>query len=222
MAYGGFHTANRHFNPGLSGTNVMEVSLVGYTPGGEFLNRYLNYYGNPSDFEDPVGGRYTMGWGLSIGTFPGFITGQHDGRVERAVQLHFDGWSRYGWSTILCRNLAPGDEETLSEFNHEMETYDDKAKPFIAQPCVVLSSSRDFPSEEEGPAGHRFGIRLTDDGNTLSWTLDGRAMDTVDISGFFQSSPAAVREGAYASICTGGSYQHSTWEFSGVEIYVSE
>lgn len=222
MAYGGFSTRKKHFNPGLSGTNVLEVSLASYTAGGEFLNRYLNYYGNPSDIEDPVGGRYTMGWGLSIGTFPGFITGNEDGAVERAVQLHFDGWSRYGWSTILCRNVVPGDVEKYSEFNHETETYEGKPKPFIAQPCVILSSSRDFSTEGDSPAGHRLGIRLTDHGNTLSWTLDGRVMDTVDISGFFQSSPVAVREGAHASICVGGSYQDNIWKFSGVEVHVSD
>ena len=221
MVYSGISTQERHINPGLAGTSSLEVTLEGYAPGGDFLNTYLSYYGNPDDAEDPVGGRYVMGWGMTIGSVQGFVTGKEDGGVERAVQLHFDGWSRYGWSTILCRNVIPGDDELYSEFDHTTEQYESKPKPFIAQPCLILSASRDFQGVRETHFGHRFGLCLTDSGDTVYWTLDGRVMDTVDISGFFQSSPDAVGLGAYASICMGGSYQENTWKLSDVRLYRS-
>ena len=71
------------------------------------------------------------------------------------------------------------------------------------------------------PLGHRYGLCLTDNGNAVSWTLDGEVMDIVDITGFFQSSPEAMQDGAYASICMAGSYQSNVWKHSDARIYVS-
>ena len=222
MAYGGFVTKDRHFNPGLSGTNVFEVSLLDYTPGGEFLNRWLTFYGNPGDAEDLVGGRYDMGWGLTIASFPGFITGREDRVKDRAVQLHFDGWVKYGWSSILCRIVAPGDQEKYPEFDHKTETYEAKPKPFVAQPCLILESRRDLAAEGSSPYGHRYGLGLTDNGDTVFWTLDGQEMGRADITGYFQSAPQAVQNGAYASVFMGGSYQSNIWKFAKAEVYVSQ
>ena len=222
MAYGGFVTRDKHFGPGLSGTNILEISLSDYVPDGEFLNKWLTYYGNPGDVEDPVGGPYEMGWGLTIGSFRGFVTGREDRVRDRAVQLHFDGWSKYGWSTTLCRTAVPGDEEKYPEFDHKTEMYATKPTPFIAQPCLVLVAGLDFKAEGSSPFGHRYGLGLTDNGNTVFWTLDGRVMDSADITGFFQSSPEAVKDGAYASVCMGGSYQSNVWRYSNARIYVSK
>ena len=46
-------------------------------------------------------------------------------------------------------------------------------------------------------------------------------MDRADITGFFGSAPEAMKEGAYASICMGGSYQRNVWRYSKARIYVS-
>ena len=62
--------------------------------------------------------------------------------------------------------------------------------------------------------GHRYGLLLIDDGNTLSWLMDGKIMDTVDISGFFSSSPDCITDGAFATIVGGASYQHNVWSVS--------
>lgn len=73
------------------------------------------------------------------------------------------------------------------------------------------------------PMGHRYGLLLSDDAKTVSWTLDGKVMDTVDITGCFDSSPDCVRQGAgaYASIIGGGSYRENCWKVSNVKIYTS-
>ena len=77
-AYGGLVTKQKHIAPGLPATNLLEITLSDYVSDGEYLNKWLTYYGNPGDVEDPVGGRYEMGWGLAIGSFGGFITGTTD------------------------------------------------------------------------------------------------------------------------------------------------
>ena len=221
MAYGGFVTQDKHFGPGLPGTNMLEITLSDYQPEGEYLNRWLSYYGTPGDVEDPVGGRYEMGWGLAIGSFRGFITGREDSVRDRAVQLHFDGWSKYGWCTILCRNIVPGDEAKYPGFDPKTEMYATKPKPYIAQPCVILAAGLDLKAEGGSPFGHRYGLGLTDDGNTVFWTLNGQLMDSADITGFFGSAPVATKDGAYASVCMGGSYQNNVWQYSQARIYVT-
>tara|TARA_Y100000588_G_scaffold388180_1_gene487797 strand:+ start:486 stop:1445 length:960 start_codon:yes stop_codon:yes gene_type:complete len=220
MAYGGLVTKDKQFAPGLQGTSLLEIVLSDYVSDGEYLNKWLTYYGNPGDVEDPVGGRYEMGWGLAIGSFGGFMTGREEGVKDRAVQLHFDGWSKYGWTSILCRNIVPGDEAKYPGFDSKTETYVAKPKPFIAQPCVILASGLDLKAGRSGSFGHRYGLGLSDNANTVFWTLNGQVMDRVDITGFFGSEPAAMKDGAYASICMGGSYQRNVWRYSEARIYV--
>ena len=92
--------------------------------------------------------------------------------------------------------------------------------PHVTYPCVALAIRRNPVGDNVG-WGHRYGLVLTDDGKTLSWTLDGRAMDTVDISGYFGSSPGCVADGAYAFIGHGGGFRRSKITLSDVKIHVS-
>ena len=222
MAYGGFATKDRHFNPGLSGTTVFEVSLLDYTPGGEFLNKYVDAYGLPSEAEDPVAGRYQMGWCLAIGSFASFISGREDKFKDRAVQFGFDWWSKYGFSPWIARNIIPGDEQKYPTWDPKKQPMHTMSKPFVAQPCLVLGHRKNPTGEGGSPLGHRYGLCLADGGNTVSWTLDGKVMDTADIGGFFASSPEVGKQGVYASVCMGGSYQSNVWKLADARIYVSK
>lgn len=222
FAYAGFYTRERQFSPGLSGTNVFEITLADYTPGGEFLNKYLDAYGAPSDVEDPVSGRYIMGACLMIGSFPGLILGKEDAVKDRAVQFGFDWWSKYGFSPWIARNIIPGDEEKYPQWDPKKQPMDAMSKPFIARPCLVLAHRKNPTGEGGSPVGHRYGLGLTDDGNTAFWTLDGRVMDVVNITGHFQSSPDSVKQGACGSVCMAGSYQSNVWKFTSAKIYVPQ
>ena len=66
----------------------------------------------------------------------------------------------------------------------------------------------------------RVGLYLTDDGNTIYWTLDGEVMDRVDITSFFSSSPESVKDGAHVTI-SGAGYQPHMWKIDDVVIYAS-
>jgi hypothetical protein len=48
--------------------------------------------------------------------------------------------------------------------------------------------------------------------------MDGKVMDTVDISGFFSSSPGRVADGAYAVISGGSSFQQNVWSVADLRI----
>lgn len=222
FAYGGIYTRNRQFNPGLSGTNIFEVTLVDYTPGGEYLNRWLTLDGYPRDDEDPISGRYLTGWALTVGSFPGFVLGKEDENKDRAVQMHFDWYSKFGLAVSVTRTIVPGDEKNYHELDPKTDNVQDLRAPFIARPCLTVALRRHPTVKGDNPLGHRYALCLTDDGNTVSWMLDGKVMDSADISGYFQSSPQAVQNGAYASISMGGSYQSNVWKHSDARIYVNK
>ena len=77
------------------------------------------------------------------------------------------------------------------------------------QPVATLLGMRWFPPNDRltTPIGHRYGLVLTDDGDTVYWTLDGNEMDRADITGFFGSNQDAFTDGAYATIGGGGGYE---------------
>ena len=67
----------------------------------------------------------------------------------------------------------------------------------------------------------RWGLYLTDDANTVYWTLDGQVMDSGDITGYFSSSSESVREGAFLSVMGVAQFESNTWKMDDLEIYVS-
>ena len=67
----------------------------------------------------------------------------------------------------------------------------------------------------------RWGLYLTDDANTVYWTLDGQVMDSADITGYFSSSPDPVGEEAFLSVIGVGGFERNTWKMDDLEIYVS-
>lgn len=231
MAYCGFATKNRLFAPHLAGVNLLELALTDYTHQGPFLNKYLAADGAPSAREDPLCGNYLMGFCLAIGTFRGLVgTGpvSRDVPVEtvrdRVVQIHFDWWSKAGLLFCLNRNVIASDKGRIRIWGSD----DDKERLRKQQPvqCPVITipgnsvslAVRKDPAGDGIAWGHRYGLLLADDGNTLSWLLDGNVMDTVDIFGFFSSSPGCVADGAYATIVGGGSYQHNVWSVTDLRI----
>ena len=64
-------------------------------------------------------------------------------------------------------------------------------------------------------------MEVTDDGNIVDWTLDGKVMATANIKGFFSSSPGGLRQGAYVTLFANGSYRTNIWEYSNVNVYTS-
>ncbi len=232
MAYCGFATRNRQFTPHLAGTNLLELTLVDYRHKGPFLNQYMTADGASSDHEDPYSGNYLMGFCLAIGTFRGLVgTGPvvksipAETYINRVVQIHFDWYSKFGLSYCLNRNLLSGDKEKIRVWGKN----GDKEKwlsthsvdcPVITIPgnSISLAVKHDPLGDNTG-WGHCYGLLLTDDGNSLSWLLDGKLMDTVDISGFFSSSPDCVAGGAFVTIVGGASYQQNVWSVS--DIFIS-
>ncbi len=94
---------------------------------------------------------------------------------------------------------------------------------FASFDCLALAS-RVYRSEPEMNAilGHsRWGLYLTDDANIVYWTLNGQVMDSIDITGYFSSSPESVREGAFLSVMGVGLFEKNTWKMDDLEIYVS-
>ena len=221
MAYGGFYTRERQFNQGLSGTNIFEATLVDYTPGGEYLNKWPTGHCFPRDVEDPAYGRYLMGWGLTIASIPGAI-GKEDKAKDRVVQFHFDWLSEWGLGAFITRTLLPDDLEKYPELNPETNTHEGMPQPYIGMPSLVLRLRMHPTGKADNPVAHRCGLGLTNNGNTVFWTLDGQVMDSADITGFFQSAPEGVEDGAYASIFMGGSHQSNVWKVADAKIYVSK
>ncbi len=227
-----FASKKKHFNPGLKGVNGVEITLAEYTHAEDYVNKYLTLDGRSTDEEDPYSGLYLMGFVLTIGSPPGFVGTQRDEANHRKVQLHFDWYSK-GLHYHLNRNIIPGDEEKYTTYQHDPEKYLAFMRqyghdaylawklPYISIPTVILRT-RSNPFGIADPTGHRLGLWLSDDGNTLSWTLDGNLMDVVDITGFVSSSPQALKDGAYVTIGGSGSYRRNWWKVQDVKIFVSE
>lgn len=229
MGYCGFATRNRQFNAHLAGTNLLELTLQDYTHAGPFLNKYLTADGAASDHEDPFSGNYLMGFCLAIGTFRGLVgSGPVSSSMpvetltDRVVQVHFDWYSKAGLWICLNRNVVAGDKENFRTWGTDEDKEEWRTTHAIECPVVTgPGNSVSLAHRQLGVNtgwGHRYGLLLSDDGNTLSWRLDGKVMDTVDISGFFSSSPGCVADGAYATIAGGASYQHNVWTVADLQI----
>ena len=221
MAIAGMASKQQYFNSGLAGTNLVEIDFLGYTGYGAYLNTWLAPYGRVSGFESSADGRYEMGFSLQMGNFSGRIGSGRVLEADRGLQVQFDWWARRGLVVLLGRNYVLGDEKLYPQWDPEKVSFDEiKSRPFIDQSFVVLSV-RSFAPSELDPSRHRYGLGCTDNGNKLFWTLDGKVRDTVDIKGFFDSRPQALKDGAYMSIMGVSSYEHTVWKYGNVRISVS-
>lgn len=222
--WGGFGiaTTRKRFNPGLKGTNGLEVTFVDYRYGGEYMNQYTSFDGHAIDEEDPISGLYLVGFALTVSSFQGMVGSEPDRnkdpeeQLHRTVQIHFDWYQKWGLAFNLNRNVIPGDKEKYHIWT--LETDGELAKqhkvppvPYITIPGNSVSLAVQLhPLGITNPAGHRMGLWIGNDGDSLGWTLDGRMMDEVDISGFFGSSAELFKDGAYAIIAGGSSYAENT------------
>ena len=95
---------------------------------------------------------------------------------------------------------------------------------FISEPACSLAA-RVYRTEQEIQdilgRSRRWGLYLTDDASTVYWTLDDQVMDTIDISGYFTSSPESVQGGAFLTIMGLGTYQQNTWRMDDLEVHAS-
>ena len=231
IAIGGFGTTERSFNRGLAGTNGVEITVADLSPVGD----------DPQELE-PGELSLVHAWSLTVGNWRGVVGGQ--GEKDRGVQLHFDLLYPDGLFVYLVRGLVPEDFEKypIDGFRpadspggrnqglsareqrelHEQEIA--HGGVFISVPCLSLAA-RVYRSEQEIQEilgrSRRWGLYLTDDANTVYWTLDGQVMDSVDIAGYFSSSPESVQDGAFLTVMGAASFQLNTWRMDDLEILVS-
>ena len=218
----GIATRERFFNPGLAGTNGVEVTLEGFTPGGD----------DPERLENSEEMSLVQAWGVTVGSHQGLIGDP----MDRAVQLHYDLLRPNGLYVYLVRGPVPedfakyprdgygaGGPVGLSHMERRQLHEDavERGEVFISLPTLILVN-RVYRSEHEIQEhvgrSRRWGLYLTDDGNTVFWTLDGQVMDRVDIGGYFGSNPGSVRDGAYATITGVGV---GSWRIDDVAILTS-
>ena len=239
----GISTRERQFNPGLKGTNFVEVTFVENTQQGPLHDHEFP----PEHIGNPLAGRYITGMCLTIANYHGpIMPGSEQDRESlrnerinsgfigyyrelgkrpsgnRGLQIHFDWMSTWGLDYFLCRGNLPEDYGKYAEWNVRLDSLEELIGKggFIAGACFALAG-RHYPADKaDNPLRRRYGLFLTDDGNTLSWTLDGKVMDTVDISGYFTSDPEFARDGAYVSI-SGAGYQPHLWKVDDVKIFSS-
>ena len=215
-------TRERFFNPGLAGTNGVEVTLEGFTYGADDLE------GAP---KAELAG-LVQSWSVTLGSAQGWLGDP----IDRAVQVHFDFLRPNGLFVYLVRGLlpedfdkyprdgyGPGAPEGLTDLEKRQLHEDavERGEVFISVPCLQLIN-RVYRSEPEIQdfvgRSRRWGLYLTDDGNTVYWTLDGQVMDRVDIAGYFSSSPESVRDGAFVTI---GGFGIGSWRLDDVVIRAS-
>ena len=218
----GIATRERFFNPGLAGTNGVEVTLEAFTPEG----------GDAEGLEKPEEMRLVQAWGITLGSAQGMLGDP----IDLAVQVHFDLLRPNGLFVYMVRGLlpedfekyprdgyGPGAPEGLSDMERRQLHEDavERGEVFISVPCLQLIN-RVYRSEPEIQKyvgrSRRWGLYLTHDGNTVYWTLDGQVMDRVDIPGYFSSSPESVRDGAFVTI---GGFGIGSWEIDDVAIHAS-
>ncbi len=224
--FGGYATTERTFNPGLAGTNGVEITVDD-----------LSHEKHLAEEVEPGGLVLSHAWSLTLGSWQGLVGGQ--GEEERGVQLHFDLLRPDGLFVYLVRGLVPEDFDKyprdgfgegsgeLSE--RELRVLHEEAiaagGAFVTVPCLSLAA-RVYRSEQEIDGilakTSRWGLYLTDDADTVYWTLDGQVMDSVDISGYFSSSPESIQDGAFLTVVGVGSYQLNTWKMDDLEILVSQ
>ena len=224
VAVGGFATTESSFNPGLAGTNGVEITLADFSHEGD----------NPEELEQMM---LVQAWSLTLGSWQGQLGGQ--GEKDRGVQLHFDLILPNGLFVYLVRGLVPedfdkyprdgygaGGPKDLSE-RELRQLHEDAVEQggvFISESAFSLAA-RVYRTEQEIQEilgrSRRWGLYLTDDANTVYWTLDGQVLDSVDITGYFSSSPESVQDGAFLSVMGVGLFQRNTWKMDDLEIYVS-
>ncbi|MDP7395425.1 MAG: hypothetical protein QF541_01070 [Lentisphaeria bacterium] len=239
----GVCTREKQFNPGLQGTNGAEVTFVGHAQPGQTPNNKEH----PEHIGNPLAGPYVTGMCLTISNYQGPIVPDFEGDPEsldeepvdadlmsgyrasgkypsrrRGVQIHFDWMNRWELDYFLCRSILPGDYDKYPEWDVRLDSLKEHIATgqFIGGACFVLAARHYAPDQAVNPLGRRYGLYLTDDGNTVAWTLDGKLMDTIDIRGYFNSSPEFMSDGAYVSVC-GAGYQPHTWQIDDVEVYAS-
>jgi hypothetical protein len=61
---------------------------------------------------------------------------------------------------------------------------------------------------------------LSDDGNTFSWLLGGKVMDSCDITGYFRSSTDDFADGVHISIGGGAGFRKNLWRFANPRLTV--
>lgn len=221
---GGFGTTGKYFNPGLAGTNGAEVTV------GVFSHE--DY---PEEMNEK--GQLVQAWSITLGSWHGFVGGQED--EDRGIQLHFDLLRDDGLFVYLVRGLRPDDFEkyprdkfgteegktmTPQELRVAHEAAIATGGPYVTVPCMALATRvyrepAEIADLLERP--RRWGIYLTDDANTVYWTLDGQVMDVLDITGYFSSSPESVEDGALISIMGVATNQLNVWKMDDLAFYAS-
>ena len=226
LAHAGCSTRHRHFNPGLKGTNSIEATLLDYGAEGE----YLVGEGKIAEYEDPSGksfrsvaGNYRRGWGISISNYHYLV--QTKNETDRGVQVHFDWWDNLGLTFWMVRDILPEDRERYPTWVPHRQTPEEvfemgRRGPVIAEPVVLKLAMHWFPPNDRmnTPIGHRYGLVLTDDGDTVYWTLDGNEMARADSTGFFSSNQNAFSDGAYATIGGSSGYERNFFQVGDVSI----
>ena len=225
IAFGGYATTQRSFHPGLAGTNGVEITLHDLSHERELAEQ--------PEGVDPV---LIHAWSLTVGSWHGLVGGQ--GEKDRGVQLHFDLLRPDGLFVYLVRGIVPEDfdrfpkdgfgegAENLS--GQELRELHEKeiahGGVFISIPTLILAC-KVYRTEQEISEmlgrTRRWGLYLTDDANTIYWTLDGEVMDSVDISGYFSSSPESVVDGAFLTVMGVGSAYLNTWRMDDLELHGS-
>ena len=227
VALGGLATTERTLHPELAGTNAVEITLA------EFIHE-KDY---PIEMEAPD--QLVHAWSLTVASWQGLVGGQSDD--QRGVQLHLDLLRDDGLFVYLVRGILPEDFEKYPMdgfgLRDSQDGRDQNLSPsqlrklhekeiahggvFISVPTLILAC-RVYRTEEgiQDIIGRprRWGLYLTDDANSVYWTLDDQVMDTRDISGYFGSSPGAIQDGAFLTVMGVASYQRNTWRMDDLEI----
>ena len=182
-------------------------------------------------------GQLVQAWSITLGSWHGFVGGQED--EDRGIQLHFDLLRDDGLFVYLVRGLRPDDfdkyprdkfgtEEGKTMTPQELRVAHEAAiatgGPYVTVPCMALATRvyrepAEIADLLERP--RRWGVYLTDDANTVYWTLDGQVMDVLDISGYFSSSPKSVEDGALISIMGVATNQLNVWKMDDLAFYAS-
>ncbi len=226
VSMGGFSTSEKLLNPNLIGTNGVEITVVDFSH--EDYDRKL---------DEP--GQLVQAWSMTVGSWQGCVGGQKDKQKDRGVQLHFDLLRNDGLYVYLVRGLLPEDfakypqdgfgrKESKGLTDKELRVLHEEAigrgGPYITAPCVALAT-RVYRSESEIESmlgkPRRYGLYLTDDANTVYWTLDAKVMDRADISGYFGSQREACCDGAFLSIMGVGCFQRNIWKMDKLDISTS-
>ena len=218
LAIVGIGTRQLHFNPGLKGTNGVEVALVEYaSEAGDAI-----VLGPPREGQVQPRTQLISGFCVTVGSFHGQIGNEADRSIHRGVQLHFDWITNWGLDWWVARTLLPEDYENYPVWDVREDTLLDfmKMGKHVILTCFALAGIHYAPNEQENPFGHRVGLYLTYDGNTVHWRLDGVVRDTIDITGYFASYAPCVENGAYVTISGVGFPPHS-WTVDDVAIYAS-